>query len=80
MKQVTLDSAGSLNLGPASLYTILKRLLETGLIVQGSEKTDAEYGDQRRRYYRLADAGVVALEEEVSRAQQFLKVTGRYHA
>lgn len=81
MKQVVVDSDGKLSLGPASLYTILKRLLQGGLISEGSERVDENYrGEQRRRYYQLTQSGVAALEGEVQRSQRFLKVAGRYHA
>jgi DNA-binding PadR family transcriptional regulator len=51
-------------IGTGTLYGIIKRLLEDGLIVELTGRQAPEHGDQRRRYYRLtADGRAVALEE-----------------
>ena len=77
MKQVILDSDGALHLGPATLYTSLKRLLELGYIIELDERVDAEHGDARRRYYKLSGTGVEALEQESARAQKFSQLAAR---
>jgi len=47
-----------------TLYGIIKRLLEDGLIVELTGRQAPEHEDQRRRYYRLtADGRAVAVEE-----------------
>lgn len=74
MKQVLVDTDGELHLGPATLYTTLKRLLDQKLIEESGERTDANLDDSRRRYYKLTGAGAKALQEETVRAQRFLKV------
>jgi DNA-binding PadR family transcriptional regulator len=69
MHQIALDSDGHLPMGPATLYTSLKRLVEMGLIVE-SEPRD-EPGQARRRYYRLTDSGAAALKAELERSERF---------
>ena len=71
--QATLKlSDGAFRMGPATLYTNIHRLLETGCIreVTGPEAADAE---PRRRYYRLARSGKKALEEELQRMRKVLR-------
>jgi DNA-binding PadR family transcriptional regulator len=71
LKDVALSSAGRVRMGPAVLYTNLKRMLEAGLIgeVEGSGEDD-----QRRRYYRLTHDGRGALASELERMEHALKV------
>ncbi len=74
LKDVTLSSAGRVKMGPGILYTTLKRLLESGLIVEVEGRTDADRDDSRRRYYRLTHQGRGALAAELERMEQALKV------
>ena len=74
LKDVTLSSAGRVKMGPGILYTTLKRLLESGLIVEVDGRADADRDDSRRRYYRLAHQGRSALASELERMEQALKV------
>jgi DNA-binding PadR family transcriptional regulator len=74
LKDVTLSSAGRVKMGPGILYTTLKRLLESGLIVEVDGRTDADRDDSRRRYYRLTHQGRGALASELERMEQALKV------
>src|SRR5438045_9760854 len=53
MKEVTARTDGAVRMGPGTLYGALKRLLEGGLVEESEQRSDAELGDERRRYYRL---------------------------
>ncbi|HUC87373.1 MAG TPA: helix-turn-helix transcriptional regulator [Candidatus Saccharimonadales bacterium] len=69
MQQVREDSAGSVKMGPGTLYGTIKRLLEDDMI----EEVDArrELGsDERRRYYRLTRYGRERLGVEIQRLEQ----------
>lgn len=61
LKDIADRTEGQLQLGPGTLYGIIKRLLQDGWI----EETDSPGGaDSRRRYYRLtADGRKIALAE-----------------
>jgi DNA-binding PadR family transcriptional regulator len=62
---------GAVKLYPATLYGSIRDLSDLGFIeaLEGDEDPD---DDQRRRYYRLTQAGRDALADEVSRMQAIL--------
>ena len=60
MKEVEDESGGAVRLEIGSLYRLLARLLESGLI------EDAD-GDHRRRYYRITRMGRRVLKTEAGR-------------
>ena len=52
------------SIGPASMYTILKKLVKSELIT-------LEQDDDRKKVYLITDLGVQALEAEVERRKLF---------
>lgn len=60
MKEVERESNGGVRLEIGSLYRLLGRLLDTGLIEDASS-------DDRRRYYRITRLGRRALRAEAER-------------
>lgn len=64
LKDVSRLSSGSVRLSASTLYSVLDRLEEDGLIEESGERPAPELDDERRRYYRLTDLGseVVRLE------------------
>lgn len=83
MKQVNAEGGGWLRMGPGTLYGTLQRMLVAALVIEipaeeiaVEEKARAENKDgidERRRYYRLTEAGRRALDEELVRLNQALK-------
>jgi DNA-binding PadR family transcriptional regulator len=67
MKEVAVRSEGTVHLGPGTLYGALKRLLEVGVVEEGSERADPEAGDERRRYYQLTKLGLSVARAEARR-------------
>jgi DNA-binding PadR family transcriptional regulator len=67
MQEVMERTEGSVRLGPGTLYSSLKRLLEAGLIAESGEKADPGLGDERRRYYRLTRHGLAVARAEAQR-------------
>jgi DNA-binding PadR family transcriptional regulator len=57
-------------LGPATLYTTIQRLLDAGWI---DEVSGPETGERRRRYYRITRDGDSALKAEVQRMQSMVR-------
>lgn len=57
MQEVHKRTEGRTRLGPGTLYGAIKRMLGDGLIEETEERPDPQLDDQRRRYYRLTDAG-----------------------
>jgi DNA-binding PadR family transcriptional regulator len=84
LKEVALRTGGEVQLSTGTLYGIIKRLLNEGLIVERRERPAARDDDERRRYYRLTAQGreVAAAEAErlekvvaLARARRLLKRT-----
>ena len=65
MQFVEEHTEGALALGPASMYTTLKKLNEAGFI----EELES---DDRRRLYRITEAGSAAAERNVAKRRRFL--------
>jgi DNA-binding PadR family transcriptional regulator len=59
-------------LGPATLYTIVRRFLEGGLIAEVRERPAPALDDERRRYYRLTAAGRAAARAHGQRMEALL--------
>jgi len=57
MQEVEESTGGKVVLAPGTLYRAIKRMLDTGLIVEVSNRPVAAGDDERRRYYRLTDEG-----------------------
>jgi DNA-binding PadR family transcriptional regulator len=77
LKYVEANSEGRIRLGPGTLYTTLKRLLDAGLIRELNDRPAPENDDSRRRYYKLTPRGRAELGAELSRMQHALKLAGK---
>lgn len=74
MKEVAALSGETLSLGPATLYTTLKRLLADGLIKEAGERPDplTARPEERRRYYALTGAGKALAKKELARMESLV--------
>lgn len=75
MQDVAARTQGKIRLGAGTLYGLIKRLLEDGLIVEVRETKrppKSEEGD-RRRYYHLTSQGRRAAQAEVARLNELLE-------
>ncbi|GAB4568813.1 MAG: PadR family transcriptional regulator [Anaerolineae bacterium] len=73
MQEVSERTGGIIRLGPGTLYTTLKRLVERGWIEEieaPAHATDAD--DPRRRVYHLTDSGREILAAEVERLSRLV--------
>jgi DNA-binding PadR family transcriptional regulator len=57
MQEISARTGGALRIGPGTLYGSIKRMLADGLIEESDARPDPALDDERRRYYRLTDAG-----------------------
>ncbi|HEU0123640.1 MAG TPA: helix-turn-helix transcriptional regulator [Bryobacteraceae bacterium] len=73
MREVAVRSDGEVRIGPATLYTTIKRLLGEGLIEELEERPDPDADDQRRRYYRLSTFGRQVAHAELNRLQALVR-------
>ena len=72
-KEIAARTDGQVQLRAATLYTVIKRLLENGLIEEDAARPDPELDDERRRYYRLSARGRKAAENEARRLEATVK-------
>jgi DNA-binding PadR family transcriptional regulator len=72
-KEVAARTNGQVRLRAATLYTVIKRLLENGFIDESAARPDPALDDERRRYYRLTARGRKAAEEEAVRMETTVK-------
>jgi DNA-binding PadR family transcriptional regulator len=70
MREARAASDNGLDLGPATLYTTIQRLLDSGWI---AEAESPEGADSRRRYYALTKDGNATLEAELKRMESIVK-------
>ena len=68
-KEVSARTDRQVQLRPATLYTVIKRLLDTGFIDETLARPDVDADDERRRYYRLTTKGRKAAEAEALRLE-----------
>jgi len=76
MQAIATFTEGTMRLGPGTLYRSLKAMLASGLIVASDERPDPALDDERRRYYRLTEAGERAAATEVQRLTRLVAVAG----
>ena len=75
MREVESRSAGTVRLGPGTLYGAIKRMLAAGLIEESSKRPIAKNDDERRRcYYRLTRFGRSVATEEAERLAALVRV------
>jgi DNA-binding PadR family transcriptional regulator len=72
MQDVSRRTGGRTRLSPSTLYSLVRRLLEEGLIEELDERPDPDHDDERRRYYRMTKAGRRAVAGEARRLEGVL--------
>lgn len=73
MRNVAEQTEGRLRLGPGTLYSSIRTLLEEKLI-QEIDHPDASARNERRRYYHLTSAGRKLARSEAERLADLLRV------
>ena len=68
LQDVASRTGGQIRLRTGTLYTVVKRMLDGGWLVEAETRPKAG-DDQRRRYYRLTPLGRGVLREEALRLQ-----------
>src|SRR5712671_4006720 len=78
LKEVELRTAGEVKLSTGTLYGIIKRLLNDGLIIERRERPSA-HDDERRRYYRLTPKGREVAATEAERLEKVVALARSRH-
>jgi DNA-binding PadR family transcriptional regulator len=76
MQGIEALTDGAMRLGPGTLYTSIRKLLDAKLIEESDERPDAD--DERRRYYRISGAGRAAVVAETQRMAQLVRYANRH--
>jgi DNA-binding PadR family transcriptional regulator len=74
IQDVTAATGGAVVLRTGTLYNILKRLLEEGVIVESDRRPGAGDDDERRRYYALTAMGRRVVQAEAQRLEQMVNL------
>jgi DNA-binding PadR family transcriptional regulator len=77
MQEVAALTDGAVRMGPGTLYGTLKRMLAAGLVEEVEERADPALGDERRRYYRLTEAGGAIARAEARRLESLVAAARR---
>lgn len=72
--EVQQRTGGDVRLRTGTLYTAIRRMLDQGLIEESDERPDPALDDERRRYYRITDAGREVLAAEAARLDQMVSL------
>jgi DNA-binding PadR family transcriptional regulator len=78
MQAIDEITAGEMRIGPGTLYTSIRKLLDAGLIGESGERPDSMDDDERRRYYRLSAEGRRAAGQEIDRLSRLLRFAKRH--
>jgi DNA-binding PadR family transcriptional regulator len=74
VKEVEARAGGDFRIEPGNLYRTLRTMLAQGLVSESDERPDPDVDDQRRRYFRITDAGFESARAEASRLERMLEL------
>ena len=72
IKEVARRTDGDIALGAGTLYAIIRRFVQEGVIAESAERPDPALDDERRRYYRLTAFGREVARAEAARMETAL--------
>jgi DNA-binding PadR family transcriptional regulator len=73
IKEVEVQTGGTVKLGPGTLYRLIKQLLADGWIAETDGEPSVD-DDERRRYYRLTPRGRAIARAEAERLDAVVAV------
>jgi DNA-binding PadR family transcriptional regulator len=74
---VRAHTEGLIELKTGTLYMLVQRLLNAGLIEESDNRPRPDEDDERRRYYRLTGIGRAVLQAESRRLQSVVSTVRR---
>jgi DNA-binding PadR family transcriptional regulator len=74
IKEVARRTDGTIRLSAGTLYTLIRRFVQEGVIAESVERPDPALDDERRRYYRLTDFGRDVAKAEAARMESALRM------
>ena len=70
IKEVRRRTDGKVSLTAGTLYGVIKRFVDEGLIVESDERPDPALDDERRRYFGLTPNGRAVAMAEARRMEE----------
>ena len=72
IKEVARRTDGAIRLSAGTLYTLIRRFVQEGVIAESTERPDPALDDERRRYYRITPFGRDVARAEAARMESAL--------
>lgn len=72
IKEVSRRTGGEISFSAGTLYTIIRRFVQEGVVAESDARPDPALDDERRRYYRLTDFGRDVARAEARRMETAL--------
>ena len=74
IKEVARRTDDEIRLSAGTLYTLIRRFVQDGVIAEADERPDPALDDERRRYYRLTEFGREVARAEAARMESTLSM------
>lgn len=74
IKEIARRTDGAIRLSAGTLYTLIRRFVQEGIIAESAERPDPSLDDERRRYYRLTEFGREVAKAEAARMESALRM------
>ncbi len=74
VKQIETLSGGTLRLVPGNFYSVLRRLMNAGLLDEAARRPADDLDNRRRRYYAISPLGRAVAAAETARLKSLVKV------
>jgi DNA-binding PadR family transcriptional regulator len=74
IKEIARRTNDEVRLSAGTLYTLVKRALADGLIVESDDRPDPALDDERRRYYRLTPLGKSVAQADLARLEAIVEM------
>lgn len=79
LQEVSADTSGLVRMSTGTLYSVIKKLLNEGMIQELRERPAIELDDQRRRYYRITEFGRRLAAAELLRMETMVALARSRH-
>ena len=72
VQDIESETRGTVRLVPGNLYSVLRRLLDNGVVEESGRRAASDLEDQRRRYYHITPFGRRVLAAEAERLRELV--------
>ncbi len=79
VKQIETLSDGTLRLVPGNFYSVLRRLMNAGLLEESARRPADDLDNRRRRYYAVSPLGRAVAAAETARLKSLVKVAEQHN-